>query len=106
MALAALAALASLTHGSGVVRPLLVVLAASLVPGAALLTRLPAQDPLETVAIAITASLCIESIGALVMVWTGWWHPVGWALGLTAVACVMFALDLRGIVIARGTRRP
>lgn len=104
LALAAITAAACLTGGAGVARPLLVALAACLIPGAALLTRLPAQDPLEALALMVTASLCIEAIGALVMIWTGWWHPVGWALILTAGAGAAFALDLRRLAtMARNT---
>lgn len=102
--LVALAATASLVDGSGVARALLVGMAACLVPGAGLLTGLPSQEPLEALALAVTASLCIEAACALVMIWTGWWHPVGLALALTGVAAVMFALDLRRTLMAGGAR--
>jgi uncharacterized membrane protein len=104
LALAVLTALACLTDAGTVVRPLLVLLAGCLIPGAALLTRLPVADPLEAAALAVVGSLCMEAVGALAMIWTGWWHPVGWALTLMVVGCAMFALDLRRNVALRDGR--
>jgi uncharacterized membrane protein len=86
------------THG--VARLLLVLTAACLLPGGALLTRLPVEDVLEACGLAVGLGFTIEAVGALAMVWTGWWHPLGWALALMAAACVMFALDLRRNLVA------
>jgi uncharacterized membrane protein len=80
-------------------RLLLLLAAACLVPGGALLTRLPVQDALEALGLAVGLGLCIEAAGALAMVWTGWWHPFGWALVLAGTACVMLVLDLRRVVV-------
>jgi hypothetical protein len=93
LALAAVAA--SLLSAHGVARLLLVLVGACLIPGSALLTRLPMEDVLEAVGLAVGVGFSIEAAGALVMVWTGWWHPYGWALALVGAACVMFVLDLR-----------
>jgi uncharacterized membrane protein len=84
-----------LSDGHGVVRLLLVLAAACLVPGSALLTRLPVEDALEAIAFAVGFGFAIEAVGTLGMIWTGWWHPLAWALVLVGVACVVFALDLR-----------
>lgn len=81
------------THGT--TRLLLVLATACLVPGSALLTWLPVEDVLEACALAVGLGFTIEAIGALAMVWTGWWHPLGWAITLMIVACGVLALDLR-----------
>lgn len=81
------------THGAA--RLLLSLAAACLIPGGALLTRLPVEDGLEAVGLAVGLGFTIEAVGALAMVWTGWWHPFGWGIALGTVACGALALDLR-----------
>lgn len=89
------------THG--VARLLLVLIAACLIPGGALLTRLPIADELEAAGLAVGLSFSIEAAGALAMIWTGWWHPFGWGLTLVTAACVMYALDFRRcLALVRG----
>jgi hypothetical protein len=93
LALATVAVCLLSAHGPA--RLLLVLAGACLIPGGALLTRLPMEDVLEAVGLAVGLGFSIEAAGALVMVWTGWWHPYGWAIALVGAACVMFVLDLR-----------
>ena len=81
------------THGA--VRLLLLLAAACLIPGGALLTRLPSDGVLEAVGLAVALGFSIEAAGALAMIWTGWWHPVTWAVILVSMASVTFALDLQ-----------
>lgn len=95
LVLAAVAVAVCLLSAHGVARLLLVLAGACVIPGSALLTRLPMEDALEAVGLAVGLGFSIEAAGALVMVWTGWWHPYGWALALVGAACVMFVLDLR-----------
>src|SRR6202042_804663 len=97
--LAAATVAVCLVNTNSMVRPLLVLVAACLVPGGAILTRLPVEDLLEALALAVCLGFSIEAAGALAMVWTGWWHPFGWAIALVAAAGVMFVLDLRRIVV-------
>jgi hypothetical protein len=85
------------THS--IARLLLVLAAACLVPGGALLTRLPVEDPLEAFGLAVGLGFTIEAIGTLAMIWAGWWHPLGWAIALVTAACMMFLLDLRRIAL-------
>jgi hypothetical protein len=95
LALAATAIAVSVL-GAGGTAPLLLVLGATcLVPGGALLTRLPADDLLSAFSLAVGLSFCIEATGALVMIWTGWWHPVGFSFAIVALASAMLVLDLR-----------
>lgn len=96
--LAAVTIVVCLLDAQGTARLLLVLAAACLIPGSALLTLLPVEDPLEAFALAVGLGFTVEAVGALVMIWTGWWHPLGWAIALGMVACGMLALDLRSRV--------
>jgi hypothetical protein len=99
LSLAAATVAVCLLDTHSIARLLLVLAAACLVPGGALLTRLPVGDPLEAFGLAVGLGFTIEAIGTLAMIWTGWWHPLGWAIVLVSAACVMFLLDLRRIVV-------
>ena len=91
-----------LLQSHGAARLLLVLAAACLIPGSALLTRLSVEDELEAFGLAVGFGFTIEAFGALAMVWTGWWHPFGWAIVLGLVACAVLAIDLqRNVAIAR-----
>jgi uncharacterized membrane protein len=57
------------------VRPLVVLLTAAFVPGAGLLTLFPVGDLTTAAALAIALSLTLETVGSLILVWVGWWHP-------------------------------
>ncbi len=46
-----------------------------LVPGCAALTRLDVDGLAEATTLAIVLGFSLLSIGSLVMVWAGWWHP-------------------------------
>jgi hypothetical protein len=95
LALAVTTVLVCLLQTHGAVRLLLLLAAACLIPGSAVLTRLPVEDTLEAFALAIGLGLTLEAIGALAMIWTGWWHPFGWAILVGVLACAVLALDLR-----------
>ncbi|MFZ2112582.1 MAG: hypothetical protein WAU77_02485 [Solirubrobacteraceae bacterium] len=102
LVLAAATVAVCLLQSHGPARLLLVLAAACLIPGGALLTRLPVEDAVEAFGLAVGLGLTIETFGALAMVWTGWWHPFGWAIVLGAVACAVLAVDLRcSLAIAR-----
>jgi hypothetical protein len=81
------------THGA--LQLLFLLAAACLIPGGALLTRLPCDGLLEAIGLAVALGFSIEAAGALVMIWTGWWHPIAWAVVLGSVASMTFAFDLR-----------
>jgi hypothetical protein len=102
--LVAAAVAACILDAHGVARLLLVLAVACVVPGCALLTRLPVEDVLEAFGLAVGLGFCIEAVGALAMVWTGWWHPFGWAIAVVAIACVTLVLDLRSNATA--ARKP
>jgi hypothetical protein len=85
----------SLLQAHGTARVLLALAAACLLPGGALLTRLSSDDPLSAFALAVALSLCVETIGALFMIWTGWWHPLGFSALIAGLSCLLLALDIR-----------
>jgi uncharacterized membrane protein len=95
LGLAVLAVGASAAGGHSVIRLSLVLAATCLLPGSAILTRLPGEDVLEVLGLAVGLSFTVGAAGALAMVWTGWWHPYGCALALVSTACVMIVLDFR-----------
>jgi len=95
LVLAAATVAVCLLQSHGAARLLLVLASACLIPGGALLTRLPVEDVVEACGLAIGLGFAIEAAGALAMVWTGWWHPFGWAIVLGAVSCAVLAIDLR-----------
>ncbi len=95
LVLAAATVAVCLLQSHGAARLLLLLAAACLIPGGALLTRLPVEDVVEACGLAIGLGFAIETAGALVMVWTGWWHPFGWAIVLGAVSCAVLAIDLQ-----------
>jgi uncharacterized membrane protein len=99
LSLAAATIAVCLLAPDSIARLLLVLAAACLVPGSALLTRLPVEDPLEAFGLAVGLGFTIEAIGTLAMVWTGWWHPLEWAIVLVTAACGMFLLDLRRVAV-------
>jgi hypothetical protein len=100
LVLALVAVVIGLAAEGSVASMVVVLLAACLIPGGALLTRLGADDIVEAFTLAAALGFCIETAGALVMVWTGWWHPVGWAFALLAGACVLIVLDLHRLIAA------
>jgi hypothetical protein len=58
-------------------------------PGAAILTVVRVDDPLTAVGTAVALSFTAETAVALVMIWTGWWHPGLAAAGVIAVSCAI-----------------
>jgi hypothetical protein len=85
-------------------RSFLVLAAACLVPGAAILTRLPVTGFLDAAALVVTLGVSIEATGAVIMVWTGWWHPVVWAILVLVFAWILLASDLWRNVVAMRER--
>jgi len=76
------------------VRPFVVLAAASLVPGGALLTRLRTGEGMVDVALAIGLSLAIAIGGSAVLAWTNWWHPEVLAGVLGAASASLLVGDL------------
>jgi hypothetical protein len=95
LVLAAATVAVCLLQSHGAARLLLVLAAACLIPGSALLTRLSVEDELEAFGLAVGFGFTIEAFGALAMVWTGWWHPFGWGIALGLLSCAALVVDLR-----------
>jgi CHASE2 domain-containing sensor protein len=82
------------------VRPLVLLVAACLVPGGAILTRLRTGEGMTDLALAIGLSLAVEVAASLLLAWSGWWHPGALGIALGAASAVLLVGDL-----LRGARR-
>lgn len=91
LAIAAIAANAAAPVGP--LRTTVSVVAALLVPGGAITVHMKVADRAHAVALALGLSVAVETLLALAMVWTRWWHP-------GAVAAVVLAIS----VLALGRR--
>ncbi|MDX6720720.1 MAG: hypothetical protein QOJ63_2974 [Solirubrobacteraceae bacterium] len=94
LALIAAACLMNLFMSAGAGRTIVTLLAALAVPGAALMIRMPVSDPAQGATLVVGLSLSVEVVVTLVMVWTGWWHPVAAAATLAGVTAAVLAADL------------
>lgn len=83
------------------VRPFLVLAAALIVPGAAALTLLDVDELLPAAALAVTLSIAIDVIGALILAWTELWHPAAFAIALGAASIGLLLSDVRHSSAAR-----
>jgi uncharacterized membrane protein len=80
----------------GLPRVLAAVAFACLVPGGAIVSLLPFQEPDEVLALTLVLSLAVMAAATLVMLWLGAWHPVRLTAGLAAASTVVLLLDLAG----------
>lgn len=80
----------------GLPRVLATVAFACLVPGGALVTRLPFREPDEVLALTLVLSLAILAAATLIMAWLGAWHPLRLTAGLSAASGVVLLGDLLG----------
>ena len=78
----------------GLPRALTTVAFASLVPGGALVSRLPFREPDEVLALTLVLSLSVMAAATLVMVWLRAWDPLRLTAGLAAASAVVLLLDL------------
>jgi uncharacterized membrane protein len=94
LAVIAVACVVNLFVPVGACRTIVTLLAALAVPGAAVMICTPVSDPAQGVALVVGLSLTVEVVVTLVMVWTGWWHPVAAAAALAGVTAAVLAADL------------
>jgi peptidoglycan/LPS O-acetylase OafA/YrhL len=80
----------------GLPRVLATLAFACLVPGGALVTRLPFRERDEILAMTLVLSLSILAAANLVMAWVGAWHPLRLTAGLAAASGAVLLLDLVG----------
>jgi hypothetical protein len=94
LVLAAASAALCLSGTESVARPLILLCAATLVPGGAILTLLPARNALEAVGLAVVLGGSLLTTVALAMIWTGFWHPTAAAAAVGALAAALLIVDL------------
>jgi glycosyltransferase involved in cell wall biosynthesis len=93
VALIAAAVAVALAPAPAGIRIAVMLVAACLVPGGALVRYLQLEFGASWVAIAAAVSLALEVAGSLALVWTGWWHPEVLAIGLAAVSALVIVVD-------------
>jgi uncharacterized membrane protein len=91
---------------NGLPRALATVAFACLVPGGALVTRLPFREPNEVLAVTVVLSLAILAAATLLMAWIGVWHPLRLTAGLGAASAVVLLLDLFSRLVLTRTNHP
>ncbi len=106
LALTALLALLLLWGVDGLPRVLATLAFACLVPGGALVTRLPFREPDEILAMTVVLSLAIIAAGSLIMAWLAAWHPLWLTAGLAVAAVVVLVLDLFAHLFPTSTDDP
>jgi uncharacterized membrane protein len=79
---------------------------ACLVPGGALVTRLPFREPNEVLAVTVVLSLAILAAATPLMAWIGAWHPLRLTAGLGAASAVVLLLDLLSRLLSIRTDHP
>ena len=94
VALALLALLLVTAFPDSPARPMCVFVAAILVPGGAVLTRLRVRDPAAFVGLSIAISIAIATAVSLALVWTRWFEPDALGVVLLAIALPLLAIDL------------
>ncbi|AMM22024.1 hypothetical protein AX769_20075 [Frondihabitans sp. PAMC 28766] len=75
----------------GPVRTIVVLVALMLVPGWTLLRRFAAIEPAARVALTLIGSILFETVVAVGMVWTHFWHPKPAAVAILVIAAVLIA---------------
>jgi uncharacterized membrane protein len=76
------------------VRPFLVFTAACVVPGGAVMTKLGTGEGLTDLALAFGLSFAIEAACAVLLAWSGWWHPIVLGAALGSGAAFLLIADL------------
>ena len=75
------------------VRILVMLVAACLVPGGALVRYLRFDFGASWMAMATALSLAVETLASLALIWTGWWHPAVVAIALGAISVLIILFD-------------
>jgi len=96
-----LAATLCLLDAPSVPRVLVLVAAAVLGPGGALLTRLRVDNAAVALGLAACLSFSIEIAGSLIMAWAEWWHPVALAAALGGASLILLITDIAARVRPR-----
>jgi hypothetical protein len=79
----------------GPVRAVAALAAALVLPGWALRPALPVIDPWARACVVIVTGVAVQAIGALAMVWTGYWYPRACGCAVFGVAALALIVQLR-----------
>ena len=92
-ALIAAAVAVSVVPVPSAARILVMLAAACLVPGGAVVRYLRFDFGASWLAMAAALSLGFETLASLALIWTGWWHPAAVAIGLGALSALIIVFD-------------
>jgi hypothetical protein len=95
VALAGCAAVLAATGGSSPLRLAVGLLCTTLLPGAAVLTRIECADAVMWLGLAVGSSLAIEALVAAVTLWLHVWHPAATNLALGLISSLLLIDDAR-----------
>jgi hypothetical protein len=106
VALALLAVLAAFVAPQPA-RAVIVFAAMAIVPGAAVMLRVPSTDAATALGLTVALGLAIDTLASLFMVWTGWWYPVAGAAVVGTISVLSILPECRGSLRGAWTgRRP
>ncbi len=91
--LLAAAAAVTLVPAPVPVRLVVLLAAACLVPGGALVRYIGVDPGVAGIAMAASLGLAFETAASLALVWTGWWHPEVLAVGVAAASALLIVID-------------
>jgi hypothetical protein len=94
LALLVLAALTMVWPALDAVRPVAVLAALAVVPGAALVAFLPVDSILTWVVAATLLSLCTQTLLGLLLLWARLWHPELQGLVVGVLSAAVLTADL------------
>lgn len=92
---AAATAVLAAAHVDSTARLVLALVAATLIPGAAVLTWFPVSDPAAWFGLAATISFSLEAIAGSMALWFQVWHPMPIIVAIGVISSLVLADDLR-----------
>jgi hypothetical protein len=94
------------TLSGGPARGVIVLVAALVVPGSAVMLRAGPSDLLSAAALAVAISLAIDTAVSVTSVWAKVWQPADLAIAIGVASAIAIADDLRRVVMTgSGVRR-
>jgi uncharacterized membrane protein len=82
-------------HVDSTARLVLALVAATFLPGGAVLTWFPVSDPAAWFGLAATISFSLEAIAGSMALWFHVWHPVPLIIAMGVASSLVLAVDLR-----------
>lgn len=78
-------------------RLLVTVALVAVVPGWAIVHRIPLDDPLERAVLSVTVSLTVATAVTAALMYAGWWSPARAVAALVVITLVAAATERRDV---------